>query len=107
MMRQILVVMAQHERALTAARTKAALKALKDRGGRVGRAPYGWAYQAGKLVAVEAEQKVIETMLRWHREGISVRRIADMLSQRGILSRKGTPWQKTQIHRCIQAEVGK
>lgn len=93
--RQILDVFAEYERRLIGQRTKAALKAKRERGERAGNVPFG--YQLGedgqKLEPCEAEQAVLAILGELRKAGYSLRQIAAELNRQGFTTRRGTAWR--------------
>jgi DNA invertase Pin-like site-specific DNA recombinase len=101
-MRSILDAAAAYERALIRARTKAALAAKRARGERSGEVPYGFhAVEGGRLEADEAEQAVLGVVAELRTAGLSHRAIVTELGVRGLVSRAGRPFAKTQIARML------
>ena len=97
MMRGMLDVFAQYERALIRTRTKVALAAKADRGERVsGHNAYG---------LTDADAPVLEAVRALRAEGLSVRAIAAELQARGFTTRKGTPLGATQVQRLLAREA--
>ena len=93
----------EFERGLTGERTKAALGALKARGGRVGEPPYGWK-TTGVKAAFEhhaGEQGVIRIIIERSFDGESSRSIAESLNADGFKTRDGKLWSHTQILRIL------
>lgn len=91
LMRRMVDAFAEYERALIAARTRAALAVKRSRGEAVSHAPFGFRAVAGVLVADEAEQAVIAQVRAARARGLTVRAIAAELEAAGIVSRKGRP----------------
>lgn len=109
--RGVLSEVAAYERAITAARTRAALASLKARGYRVGNVPYGYRADAeGRLHPFPAEQLVIDQIRAWAGEGRAVRWIVRKLNELGVPARprnqKGPPgrWQFRTVQRLIKEE---
>jgi site-specific DNA recombinase len=102
-MRTILDAAAAYERALIRARTKAALGAKRARGERSGELPYGYrlATDGAHLEADEGEQAVLAVVRELRAAGLSHRRIVAELGARGLMSRAGRPFAKTQIARML------
>jgi DNA invertase Pin-like site-specific DNA recombinase len=103
-MRSVLDAAAQYERALIRGRTKAALAVKRERGERISRhVPYGFrlAEDGVRLVADEAEQGVIAIVRELHAAGMSERGIVAALAARGLVSRAGKPFAKTQVHNLL------
>ena len=101
MVRQIVDVVSQFERASIAAKTRRALLAYQRQGRRISRyAPYGWAIDpdnAKMLVEVEAEQQVIKIMLRMRGEGLCFREIARELDELSVPTRGRGKWRHQTV----------
>lgn len=101
-MRRIDDARAEHERAIISQRTKAALNVKRRRGERIGECPYGFrAEQNGVLVPEPGEQRVMTVVYELRTQGLSERDITAELEARGLRSRAGTPFQRTQVHRLL------
>lgn len=102
-MRTVIDGAAAYERGLIKARTKAALAAKAAKGERVGMVPYGWRVSADgvALERDEAEQGVLAAVRELRAAGLSQRAIVAELAGRGLVSRSGRPFQKTQIARMV------
>ena len=92
-----------YERAIIRSRTRAALAAKKARGERVGTLPYGYRLAADglHLMADAAEQAVLASVRQLAEEGLSQRAIVAQLAGRGVVGRKGSPLQQTQVARML------
>ena len=98
LMRGMLDLFAEHERAVIRARTSAALQAKRARGERAGTVPYGYtADAAGRLSPNAAEQAVIVTVRELRAAGLSFRAIVAELAARGIVSRGTKPLALPQV----------
>ena len=103
-MRHILNAAAEYERALIAARTKAALATKRARGERVGTVPFGLEVAAdGRLCPCASEQAVLCSVRALRASGLSLRAIARECAKRGLRSRVATPLTATQVHRMLRA----
>ena len=112
LLRRVVDAMAEHERLVIGARTRAALQAKKKRGLRVGTVPFGFRVSGGavsksgkpaRLVAVAREAEVVERILEWRQGGLSMRRIADRLTAEGVpTKRKGQRWSHATVQRILQ-----
>jgi DNA invertase Pin-like site-specific DNA recombinase len=110
LIRQIEDALAEHERELISARTKAALAVLKSRGRSAGNVPYGFELakdgprsRSGRpatIVPCPAEQAVCARVMRLHDQGVSERKIERELRW-SVKSRKGHALTDTQIHDII------
>jgi site-specific DNA recombinase len=106
-MRTVIDGAAAYERALIRARTKAALAAKRARGERSGELPYGWRLGAdgAHLEADEAEAAVLAVVRELRASGLSQRAIVAELAARGLVSRAGRRFAKTQIARMLARAV--
>lgn len=87
-------VLAEHFRRVIGEKTKDALGRLREQGRRYsGTIPYGFAAEAdGRLVAVATEQATIRRAVDLRGEGLSLRAVAAMLAQEGLVARNGKPF---------------
>ena len=100
MLRGIIDVFAQYERAVIRARTKNALAVKRGRDERIsGRLPYGMGLAADGIHLAEDpdEQAVIAIARELHTAGLSSRAIASRLAERGLYSRVGTMFTPSAI----------
>ena len=101
-MRTVIDGAAAYERALIAARTKAALAAKRARGFRAGEVPFGFsATEDGRLVPSEREQAVLAEVGRLRAAGLSLRAVTASCAESGHRSRAGTPLGLTQVARLV------
>ena len=98
-MRQIIDAAAVFERNLIKARTKAALAAKRAAGHRTGEIPFGWTLGPDNtLIEHDAEQAVLARIKACRDAGLSLRRIAAILTDEGITTKKGrTTWTHTTV----------
>lgn len=101
--RRILDAVAELERSLTAARTRAALRSKRARGERAGNDPYGFRTNGdGKTLHPHDDEQRTLALIRDCRDaGYSLRAIADELNRAGIRTRAGTPWRHQFIASII------
>jgi DNA invertase Pin-like site-specific DNA recombinase len=105
MLRGMADLFAAVERELIRTRTRNALAAKKARGECVGEVSYGYRRSDADPRYVEpdpAEQSVIALARELSAAGLSVRRVADALRDRGIVGRTGRPLSHTQVHRIVR-----
>lgn len=99
LMRRIIDAFAEYERLIIGARTKAALRAKKVRGERVGGIPYG--YQLGSdhrsLIEQPDEQDIKRQVLSWREAGVSYSGIAERLNAQGTVPRGQRRWHPQTI----------
>jgi len=103
----ILGALAQLEREQTAERTKVALAEIRRQGRRVsGRPPYGFRFEAGRLVAVPEEAELLDRLLALHAEGLGAKAICTRLAAAGIGNpRTGGPWRHGTVRDVIARAV--
>lgn len=104
MMRGMTDLFSEFERLLIKSRTKAALRAKKDRGERVGHIPFGYrlAYDGIHLEENELEQSVLKQIKELRVEGFSIREIAEEMNKREAFNRGNSTWNHASIHRAIK-----
>jgi DNA invertase Pin-like site-specific DNA recombinase len=101
-MRAVIDAAAQFERDLIKARTKAAMAAKRKAGERIGEVPFGWQLDStGTMVKHEAEQLVLQRIIEARAAGISLRKIADLLNDALVPSKKGKPWKHSTIQSIV------
>lgn len=101
----IVDVFAQYERALIRARTKAALRIKKQKGERVGNYAYGTQQgQAGKVVSHPQEQHTLGLIYLYHDEGRTPYWIANKLNQDQTPAR-GKQWYEKTVRRILAAPL--
>lgn len=102
-MKRILDAVAEYERLLIAARTRAALRAKKARGERTGTIPFGFREGlAGKLELDPREQEITRLAQALRVEGYAVREIVAELAARGWTGRTGRPLGVAQVHDVLK-----
>ena len=84
----ILAAVAEHEREMISARTKAALQAAKARGVRLGRNAERLA-SANRATAVDRARQIEHVLAELNRSGMTTREIAAELTARGITTPRG------------------
>ncbi|PQJ94713.1 recombinase family protein [Chromatium okenii] len=101
LMRRMVDAFAEYERLIIKSRTKAALKAKKERAERTGSVPYGYAVNPEnpkELAVNETEQQAIEVIKELRSRGVSLQKIATHLQLSGFKSRSKTcKWHKQTI----------
>jgi DNA invertase Pin-like site-specific DNA recombinase len=104
LLRGVIDLFAQYERALIRARTKAALRVKISRNEFTGGAiPFGYDCVKGKLVVNEAQQTVIAEMRRRRANGESLRTIASWLTEEGHLPASGR-WHAETVKTVIERD---
>lgn len=103
LMRSIMDVFAQYERALIRTRTAAALSVKRSRRERTGALPYGYQLSADGLHLEEnpTEQTAYARLRELRSEGLSLRAIAERLNGENIPAR-GERWHLTSVARLVE-----
>lgn len=96
-----------YERAMIRSRTKAALAAKRSAGELTGEVPFGWvADGTGRLVAVEAEQAILRIIGELRQAGVSLRKIASILTTAGHRTKKGkATWYAETVKSILQRQA--
>jgi DNA invertase Pin-like site-specific DNA recombinase len=98
------ILFAEYERELIGERTAHALQHMRRTGRAYSPDPYGWAHDDdGRLVAVEAEQAVLDDMRDWREAGVNDHAIATRLNAAGIPGKRGGRWQANTVYRILRA----
>jgi DNA invertase Pin-like site-specific DNA recombinase len=106
LMRHLLSAFSEYERLLIGARTRAALRAKKAKGKRVGAIPYGYrlAEDGDTLKPDETEQTVVRIVKTMRKKGGTLRAIADELTRRAFATRTGGYWHVQTISNIARAD---
>lgn len=109
MTRQMLTVMAEQERDMIVQRTSNGRKSTIRKGffgG--GKAPMGYKSMGspsqrgfGQLNVIDIEKEAVMLMFELHKKGKSYRGIAEQLTKKGLMCRKGTPYNPGTIKKII------
>ncbi|WP_044640734.1 recombinase family protein [Risungbinella massiliensis] len=91
---------AQYSRTLSAG-VSAALAAKVRRGEHIGKIPYGFDREDGKLKILEDEARVVRMIFNWYNQGWGFKRITKELNSLGIPSKQNNKWQMTSVQRLI------
>lgn len=104
MMRGMTDLFAGFERLLIKSRTKAALRAKKDRGERVGHIPFGYRLSTDgiHLEKDELEQSILKQIHELRSDGFSIRDIALEMNNRGAFNRGQAKWNHASVHRMLK-----
>jgi DNA invertase Pin-like site-specific DNA recombinase len=105
MLRGIIDVFAQYERAVIRARTRAALAVKKSRGERTGSVPYGYQLAADgrTLEPNAAEARAVALARELREEGMTLRVIGARLTAAGCIPRGGATWNPNTVARIVAA----
>ena len=103
MVRQMLGVIGQYEKALIRGRLTAGKAAKVAEGGYSGGRPaYGTKASNRELVANPDEEVIVEKVVTMRKQGSSYRQIAKSLAASGLITRSGGPWNPNQVRRIAQ-----
>jgi DNA invertase Pin-like site-specific DNA recombinase len=101
----ILAAVAEHEREMISARTKAALAAAKARGTRLGNPDGQLARKAAAACLIAKADRFAATVLPMvtglASQGLGLREIARHLNERGIKTSRGREWQATTVRNLL------
>jgi site-specific DNA recombinase len=105
MMFQMLAVLSEFERNLTAERTSAALQHKKAKGERTGSIPYGFklAMDKVKLLKDKTEQALIALVKQLRDGGLSLRKIAAKVAEQGFKNRADKAFHAQTIKNILEA----
>jgi len=106
LMRGLVDAFAQYERLVIKARTKAALNVKRNRGERTGQLPFGYGLDPDgvRLVALPAEQAVINRVHSLRADGVTMRAIVARLNADGAPCR-GSRWHLSLVARLSRVAV--
>ncbi len=103
MMFQMLAVLSEFERNLTAERTSGALQHKKATGQKyTNQTPYGFEAIEGRLVQVQQEAEVVAEIQAARAGGSTLQAIANSLNGRGIPTKTGKQWAPATIHLLLK-----
>jgi site-specific DNA recombinase len=107
MIRQVLGAVAEYERSMIALRLRSGRARKAQAGGfAYGAPPYGYAAVDGALAEVAEEQATLSRILRDHRDGKSLRAIAETLNAEGVKPRRGRAWHPGVLVRLMDRPGG-
>jgi DNA invertase Pin-like site-specific DNA recombinase len=102
LLRGLMDLFAQYERAVIRSRTRAALAVKRSRGQRyTRRAPLGFRFEAGQLVEDPAERDMLARVRDMKSRGFSTVRVASILNAEGLRCRGGR-WHVTTLARALR-----
>ncbi len=103
-MKAVMDAAAAFERNLIKARTKAAMAAKRKANERVGEVPFGWCLGAdGILIEEASEQAVLRLIEELRAEGLSLRKIAAILTEKNCVTKKGgTKWSHSTVQSILE-----
>lgn len=97
----ILAAVAQHEREMIADRTKAALRAAKLRGVRLGRNGADRLAPEYRAEAIERARQLAPILMELKAAGLSARQMATQLTSRGVPTPNGRRWHAATVIRAL------
>ena len=105
LVRSLMLAIAEYQRELIRAKTRAAMKRYQKEGRRMSKeCPYGMKddpKDSRLMVKNEKEAEVIDTVIYYHKAGLPLRKIALLLAERGYQNRKGKAWHHNQVSRIL------
>jgi DNA invertase Pin-like site-specific DNA recombinase len=102
LLRGLMDLFAQYERAVIRARTRAALSVIRSKGRQyTRRAPLGFRFDAGRLVEDAAERATLARVREMKARGVSTARAASILNAEGLQCRGGR-WHLTTLARALR-----
>jgi len=108
LLRGIIDVFAQYERALISSRTKSALAIKKSRRERTGQVPWGWKlkHDGIHIEPSVTERDIIRTAKRLKKQGLSLRKIGAELSKLDMHPRSGADtWHPKTIQTLLNTDT--
>jgi DNA invertase Pin-like site-specific DNA recombinase len=106
-MKNVIDAASVYERGLIRSRTKAALHAKRRAGELAGEVPFGWqADEGGKLIEVADEQAILRIIGELRQAGVSLRKIAAILTAAGHRTKKGNvTWTHTSVKSILDRQA--
>jgi site-specific DNA recombinase len=105
LMRRIIDAFGEYERLMIAFRTRAAMRAKKAREQRVGQVPYGRCLDPDgvQLHKHEAELRAVDLVHELRSGGLSLRKIAELLTVQCIPTKNGgAAWRASSVHELLK-----
>lgn len=103
LMRRMVDAFAEYERALIAARTRAAMAAMARRGEAIGHPRLGFRVVDGRPVVDTAEAEMVARAVTLRGEGLSLRALAERLTAEGYATRAGRPHNLRSVSALLAA----
>ena len=106
-MKNVIDAASVYERGLIRSRTKAALATKRRAGELAGEVPFGWtADEDGKLIEVADEQTILRIIGELRQAGVSLRKIAAILTESGHRTKKGkATWTHTSVKSILDRQA--
>lgn len=86
-------------------RTREIIAKKREKGERVGHAPFGFTYKDKKLVEVPAELSVVKIIREKRDAGMSYHKIAKLLNDRKIVSKRGGIWYAETVKTVFKSTI--
>ena len=86
-------------------RTREIIARKRERGERVGHAPFGYTYKDKKLVEVDTELTTVWLIREKRNEGMSYHKIAKLLNDRKVPSKRGGVWYAETVKTVFQSQL--
>ena len=99
----MLAALNQFERRQIGERTSAAMQHMKTLGKRVGSIPHGYQLDDGRVVAHDAEQRILAMVRELRGQGLSLRAISAELAHRGTFNRAGRQFNPNSVRSMLAA----
>jgi site-specific DNA recombinase len=93
--------LAEMEREIIGERTRDVLQRKKANGEVYGNVPFGYKRFKGKLLANDAEQKIVQTVLELRDKGMNYSKISRALNRMGFKTKKGNQWYPQSVKNVI------
>jgi DNA invertase Pin-like site-specific DNA recombinase len=101
----LLAGVAELERNLISERTATALAHMKRHHRAYGPVAFGWERQGDDLIALAAEQAVIQQMRRWRDSERSFRDIAKALNEQHVPTKGGGRWHASVVNKILRNDL--
>lgn len=107
LIRQMLGAVAEYERSMIVMRLRNGRRRKAEAGGYAyGAPPLGSQAVNGELVPVPGEAETVERIRELNAEGLSLRKIAEVLTAEGRKTKRGTTWHPPTVARALQRTEG-
>jgi len=106
-MKNVIDAASVYERGLIRSRTRAALATKRRAGELAGEVPFGWvADDTGRLIEVADEQAILRIISELRQAGVSLRKIAAILTDAGHKTKKGkSKWYSETIRSILERQA--
>lgn len=86
-------------------RTQAAMEHLRRNGRVYSTIPFGYDRDGDKLVVNKAEMRSVRQMKKWREAGMTLRKIANRLNNKGIRTKRGFIWYSSTVRWILRNPV--